>query len=86
MSEEVPQWAIERARVLAGLEAVTPFWTHAFARYIAAREQPPVDPDVIAMDAAVRAYSSTMFSVGNNHEDGVTAALSAFRKHKEAGK
>lgn len=58
MADEIPMWAKQRACELANAERVTssssgPFFPadcmnspsmHAFARYIAEHEQPPVDP------------------------------------------
>lgn len=45
---EIPKWAVERAEELAAAEAEGgTTWTplaDAFARYIAAHEEPPVDP------------------------------------------
>lgn len=57
MSDEIPQWAKERAIGLMDFEAKAAVpWTFknvpgaavdAFARYIAQHEQPPVDPDLV---------------------------------------
>ena len=46
--EQVPDWALERAKELhrAAGGATTPM-AHAFARYIAAHEEAPVDPLLI---------------------------------------
>ena len=45
MSDEIPQWARDRACELANKEPWRPAIA-AFARYIAQHEQPPVDPDL----------------------------------------
>ena len=58
MSNDIPQWAKERACELANEEEKQPeYWMAdevknvavlvAFARYIAKHEEPPVDPDLI---------------------------------------
>ena len=51
MSEDIPQWAKDRARELVPIEPRLMITmadvADAFARYIAAHEQPPVDPDVL---------------------------------------
>jgi len=68
MTDEIPQWALERAAQLANKEAgVTGGFTaaymteadlgRAFARYIAQHEQPPVDPLLIeAREIAAKYY------------------------------
>lgn len=55
LSEEIPQWALDRVEQEAGPrprpecipEDETIIIAKAFARYIAQHEQPPVDPDVL---------------------------------------
>lgn len=42
-----PDWAIERARELYVTDDSINLW-HAFARYIATKEQPPEPPEVVA--------------------------------------
>lgn len=52
MVDSIPEWAIEKARELmlstSDDAAISPdrggMWHAAFARYIAANEEPPVDP------------------------------------------
>lgn len=68
MSDEIPQWALERAAELANKEAgVTGGFTaaymteadlgRAFACYIAQHEEPPVDPMLIeAREIAAKHY------------------------------
>lgn len=59
MTEEIPQWAKQRACELANAVSGFSQWKRhevgkvgyptltAFARYIAQHEQPPVDPDLV---------------------------------------
>ena len=96
MSEEIPQWAIEKADVLSRNEHTASVFvgvtTQAFARYIAQHEQPPVDPDVIAVREILAEGSPSATLDGQyrhgerDHAPEFQAALTAFRKHKEAGK
>lgn len=71
MTEEIPQWAKERACELANAawgrgnrfdtDSVD-FWPsiRAFARYIAQHEQPPVDPDLVkAREICARVYENS---------------------------
>lgn len=96
MSEEIPQWARERANALTRLEGPMSGRGTAFARYIAQHEQPPVDPDVIAVRDILATYIEEMggdawqpMRMRDGRYDGeleFAAALAAYRKHKEAGK
>lgn len=90
---DLPRWALDRVEQEAGPrprpecipEDETIIIARAFARYIAQHEQPPVDPDVIA----VREIMAASRHDGNVLSDGhplFQAALTAYRKHKEAGK
>ena len=87
MSEEIPQWAKAMAVQLMGEDVDS---LVALARYIAAHEQPPVDPDVIAVrEIAAALCRNGGMSLGGELKPGSaaeTAAAIAFRKHKEAGK
>ncbi|EPR09775.1 hypothetical protein M527_06510 [Sphingobium indicum IP26] len=94
--DKPPMWAIERALTLFGqwgnLGVDTHPATYAFARYIAQHEQPPVDPDVIAVRdiaACFQASWEMKQSYMRGDYDGdysFSAALALYRKHKEAGK
>ena len=102
LSEEIPQWALDRVEQEAGPrprpecipEDETIIIAKAFARYIMKREQPPVDPDVIAVREILAAVASMVDYVAGPkvYEAGTAdqmphfiAALTAYRKHKEAG-
>lgn len=103
MSDEIPKWAKERAAALANgsRSAERPSREnlpsdcdafpdmHAFARYIAAHEQSPVDPDVIAVGEIINAWHiGAQYHWGTRppmDHDGFPEALAAYRKHKEAG-
>lgn len=94
MSEEIPQWALDRVEQEAGPrprpecipEDETIIIAKAFARYIAAHEQPPVDPDVFV------APEPLLGEVFEAHYNRTLQAMEAHfnrfldRKHKEAGK
>jgi hypothetical protein len=67
MSDEIPQWAKERACELANAIHEYPRFTvdhldrdwpslQAFARYIAAHEEPPVDPVIDAIEDALAQF------------------------------
>lgn len=98
MSDEIPKWAKERAAALANgsRSAERPSREnlpsdcdafpdmHAFARYIAAHEQSPVDPERQAISAAVCIYTFEK-GRGRIHDDALDVAVAAYRKHKEAG-
>lgn len=67
MTDEIPQWAIERAAELACEVATKPIYNadkvvnlhldQAFASYIAKHEEPPVDPLLIeAREIAAKHY------------------------------
>ena len=112
MSDEIPKWAKERAAALANgsRSAERPSREnlpsdcdafpdmHAFARYIAAHEQPQVDPDVIAVRDIAKAFcgDGTIWDESISHDDIdrgcydqspiFAAVLETLRKHKEAGK
>lgn len=103
MSEKIPAWAVERAIQEIGPRAEP--WNipheevskgvHAFARYIAAHEQPPVDPDVLAVRDIIATYIEELrgdawqsMRMRDGRYDGeieFAAVLVAYRKHKEAG-
>ena len=93
MGEGIPQWALDRVEQEAGPrprpecipEDEMIIIAKAFARYIAAHEQPPVDPEWEAIFQALRAYEQVRAN-GLLSNEGIDAALTAFRKHKEAGK
>lgn len=95
MSEEIPAWAQRRARDLIpvdmGLIVTAQDIADAFARYIMKHEQPPVDPDVIAVREIAACFHvppGTKQSYMRGDYDGdysFSAALAAYKKHKEAG-
>lgn len=114
MSDEIPKWAKERAAALANgsRSAERPSREnlpsdcdafpdmHAFARYIAAHEQPPVDPDVLFVRELMVTWMRTPDEYGNTGREQADqvergerdskpdfqAVLAFYRKHKEAGK
>lgn len=105
LSEKMPaEWALKEAQRRAGLPDLAlsglPQWQVEFARMIEKHEQPPVDPDVIAVREIVTAWMSVTSQgedcKGEDEEDilrglhdpgaDFQAALAAYRKHKEAGK
>lgn len=98
MSEQIPQWAMARAYDLCAAEGQSgwhPDATRVFACYIAQHEQPPVDPDVIAVREIAAAgheaeggmtAAETIRSGGYDDRRSFQASLAAYRKHKEAGK
>ena len=96
MSEEIPQWAFDRAvQEVAADERYPGIYLKPFARYIAQHEQPPVDPDVIAVREILAAYERTaggtpriageLETGARDENEEFTASLTAYRKHKEAG-
>ncbi len=72
---EIPQWALEKARKLSEAETRST-WRDAscyasgpaFARYIAAHEQPPVDPLRAALDETYDAVLPYRRDFGNEGE------------------
>ena len=92
LGTEIPQWAIRRAEELCGCNFYGDAGgvAGAFARYIAAHEQPPVDPDVIAVReivaAACRNKGTSIAGDLKPDSPAEIAAVIAYRKHKEAGK
>lgn len=86
MTDEIPQWALERAAELANKEggevgaasdAYTPdelactYIGRTFARYIAQHEQPPVDPLLIeAREIAAKDAQTDFPEFANNIRDG----------------
>lgn len=84
MEEEIPQWAIERAKAVIDLNG--PYTTISnVARYVMQHEKSPPDPDREAISAAVCSYSFEK-GRGRIHDDALDVAVAAYRKHKEAGK
>ena len=100
LGTEIPQWALEKAHGLLKVECgLTPHFERytrssepvtAFARYIAQHEQPPVDPDVIAVrEIVAAAFRNKGTSIAGDlkpDSPAEIAAVIAYRKHKEAGK
>lgn len=91
MSEEIPAWALERARMLCDSECEEQFASNAFARYIMKHEQAPVDPDVLAVREILAAGDHPTVADGHvagfyDQSERFQATLAAYRKHKEAGK
>lgn len=92
MREEIPQWAKDRARSLVPVEprlmVTVGDVADAFARYIAQHEQPPVDPDVLAVREIASAFvngKAEQEAVGRGECDNspqFRIALDAFRKHR----
>lgn len=70
MSDEIPQWARERAAELANKESDDACFTaayvaaaylgEAFARYIAQHEEPPVDPLLIEAREIVARHEDSL--------------------------
>lgn len=91
MSDEIPEWATDRAcdLLFEGVgHAVGNDVVNAFARYIMQHEEPPVDKDVLAVreviasqyaDPTAMAYIQGHFDKAPSFQD----ALSAYRKHKQ---
>ena len=97
---DLPRWVLDRVEQEAGPrpnseripEDETVAIANAFARYIMKHEQPPVDPDVIAV-REILAEGSPSTLLDSDYRNGkrddapeFQAALAAYRKHKEAGK
>jgi len=88
---DVPEWAVKRAASMCNAEDVTLNAFDAFARYIAEHEQPPVDPDVLAMREILAAWHnddcdihllSSLQSGYFDDDGGFQAAIAVYRKHK----
>ena len=79
--EEVPEWALERVDELRRAEpgdSLVGTTVDAFARYIAAHEEPPKDP----LKRVVREmFGSVGWSVSN---DEIAKATEALREHMPA--
>jgi hypothetical protein len=99
MMSKAPGWAVERADQLASavcqelgdIVTNTTTWRVAFARYIASKEEPPVDPLLIeARKIAASQWedrTATRFIAGDYDEtDGVKAILAALRRGMELAK
>lgn len=54
--EPIEQWALSKVDDLAGAENGAASYRRAFARYIMSKEEPPVDPDMIAAREVVCDY------------------------------
>lgn len=94
MVENVPEWARERAAVLMRADRGDSrlWWAYqtAFARYIAAHEEPPVDPLrkeakrlVLADGTARTARQTDAIKSGNAGHDKIELALAALRRGME---
>lgn len=60
MADEIPQWAIERATAIrADAVADDLNWTETLARFVAAHEDPPVDPLLIEAREVVARHWET---------------------------
>jgi hypothetical protein len=99
MSDDIPQWAKDRACEIAKASGVTPggardadfAWGRAFARYIAEHEEPPVDPLLVeAREIAAKArpdYAEGYLSGGyDTSSTEIRTALLALRRGIERGK
>lgn len=69
MTDEIPQWSLERAWEEAQKfnahdleQGAAKYWIEAFARYIAGHEEPPVDPidELVELLAPVLTQSQGM--------------------------
>lgn len=81
MTDEIPDWAIDRAVVLAGgVAGMSTDALHAFAHYIAEHEEPPVDPLSEEAIKLVRNFEAGLF------DSNVPLALAALRRGMEIGK
>lgn len=102
MADDIPQWAIERAKALQAASkrpGLTPVM-HTFARYIAEHEEPPVDPLLIEAREIVAAWleahpdkqargkwTPEMTRSGKLDDDAsVVQALTALKRGIEIGK
>lgn len=80
MTDEIPMWAKERAAELANTEVgVEDFWDvhdvavfeilRALARYIATKEEPPVDPLLIEARKAASEWAEVTFGPTSRFPD-----------------
>lgn len=95
MVDSIPEWAIEKARELmlsaSDDAAISPerggMWHAAFARYIAAHEQPPVDPVEQAANQIADQFAESEpcpeQSIGWLWDDRRAVALAALRRGME---
>lgn len=102
MSDLPPDWALDRAKILVGEEsfktegARIKISFHAFARYIASKEEAPVEPLVLeAREIAAQYFEEQgADSVAEEHREGLydkndeaqELALRALRRGIEIGK
>lgn len=70
----VSEWSLARVRELSGASAIE----YAFARYIQAHEQPPVDPDVLAVREILATWCGS--PVGSRATKGVLTRVDAARQ------
>lgn len=79
--ENVPEWASQKARNLTleetGCTSYQRAWT-ALARYIAANEEPPVDP--LVEEADLIASGEHRWETAADYEGGKAVALAALRR------
>ncbi len=99
MADKIPQWAVERALAVLHGDGPGPgllhrdgAWVQNFARYIAEREQPPVDPLlaeakalVIADGAHRTANQVAAIQAGTAGQEKVAIAIAALRRGIEIG-
>lgn len=89
MTDKPAGWAIRRARDLMGAEIPQNFQT-AFARYIEHHEQPPVDPDILAVREILAAFHEVLpltravLDGAYDHGREFQAALAVYRLYREA--
>jgi len=83
--EEIPQWYLDRASEIIGTGVFfTDAMKAAIARYVMQHEQPPVDPDVLAVREILTAWHGENLPDAAIVHDDFQAALAAYRKAKAA--
>ncbi len=90
MTDEIPQWAKERANLLGSRGVLVSSFPmrDAFARYISEHEQPPVDPLLIEARAILSSESWRGIDLSGGRYDQsaeMTQVLAALRRGIEIG-
>lgn len=93
MADDIPQWAKERACALvqAHTDSLTPSgYLQAFAHYIAAHEEPPVDPLLVEAREIAAGFNGLIGdkvrSGQMDKSDHVCIAVKAIRRGMELGR
>lgn len=84
--DKPPQWAIARALDLGGVPMMfetdpASRWVFTLAHYIALHENPPLDPDVLAVREILASFGCTHIEGGDRNGQ-FQAGLAAYRKHR----